>query len=55
MRGSVFALCLAVSGPVPALEVIHDGGGEPIGPYLMRLGATGRPTRFEASTRLSAS
>ena len=37
MRGSVFALCLAVNGPVPALEVIRDAGGEPIAPFLARL------------------
>ncbi len=37
MRGSVLALCLAVSGPVPAVEVIRDAGGEPIAPYLARL------------------
>ena len=30
MRGSVFALCLAVSGPVTAVEVIRDAGSRPI-------------------------
>ncbi|MGH8491072.1 MAG: PFL_4695 family integrating conjugative element protein [Gammaproteobacteria bacterium] len=28
---------LAAAGEAAALEVIHDGGGEPIGPYLARL------------------
>ena len=28
---------LAAAGETAALEVIHDGGGEPIGPYLARL------------------
>jgi integrating conjugative element protein (TIGR03765 family) len=37
MRGPVFALCLAVSGPATALDAIRDAGGEPIAPYLARL------------------
>jgi integrating conjugative element protein (TIGR03765 family) len=35
-RWLIFAL-LAAAGEAAALEVIHDGGGEPIDPYLARL------------------
>ncbi len=37
MRRAALALCLAVSRPATALEVIRDVGGEPIAPYLARL------------------
>ncbi len=37
MRRSFVVGLLAAAGEAAALEVIHDGGGEPIGPYLARL------------------